>query len=288
MAELRVNGGWRGELDLLVSGGDPAPVDVSIARVDLDGNEVYVAVMRDVRERREYERTQEEFLASVAHDLKNPLAAVRGQAQLLRRRMLRGEMPDPERLLAGLTAIDAGAGRMAGMIDELVDVARLRAGQPIELRRQPVDLAALAQRHVEEMQRLDDRHQFILEAGDAPVFGMWDSARIERVVANLVGNAIKFSPRGGPVTIRVGRGEAFGGPCAVLSVSDQGVGIPASDLPYVFERFHRGRNVGSIRGSGIGLAGARSIVEGHGGTIAVESAEGTGSTFTVRLPLDAP
>jgi PAS domain S-box-containing protein len=287
MAELRAIGTWRGELDLLVDGGEPAPVDASIAQVELAGDEVYVAVLRDVRERREYEKMQEEFLSSVAHDLKNPLAAVRGQAQLLRRRLLRGDMPDPERLMTGLTAIDDGAGRMAGMIDELVDVARLRAGQPIELRRQPTDLVTIARRNVEEMQRIDDRHQFTLEADEPSVIGMWDHARIERVVANLVGNAVKFSPRGGPVTVRVSRDDALGVSSAVLSVSDRGVGIPSADLPYVFERFHRGRNVGGIRGSGIGLAGARSIVEGHGGTVSVESVEGRGSTFTVRLPVDA-
>jgi PAS domain S-box-containing protein len=285
LSELRNDGKWRGDLDLKTGEGQPAPVDASFTRVELPDGNAFVAVLRDVSERRAMEQMQEEFLASVAHDLKNPLAAVRGQAQLLRRRLQKGEMPDPERLLTGLNGIDSGAGRMAGMIDELVDVARLRAGQALELRRQPVDLAAVVQRLVDETNRMDDHHRVKYVAPEETVVGMWDSARIERVVANLLGNAVKFSAKGTLVTVTVSRDDGWGEPCAVLTVVDEGVGIPAADLPYIFERFRRGRNVTGIRGSGIGLSGARSIVEGHGGAVSVESVEGKGSTFVVRLPL---
>ncbi|MGI9253842.1 MAG: sensor histidine kinase, partial [Thermomicrobiales bacterium] len=233
----------------------------------------------------EFEATPEEFLGNVAHDLKNPLTAVRGHAQLLLRKLQRGEMPDPERLMAGLIAIDEGAGRMAAMIDELVDLARLRGGQPLELRRQPVDLVASARRLVEETQRINDRRQLRLLAAEPSIIGTWDSARIERVIANLVSNAVTYSPEGVSVTVSVSRDEVEGEPWAMLTVSDRGVGIPADDALPVFEWFHRAGNVAAIRGSGLGLAGLRAIVEGHGGTIAVESREGAGSTFTVRLPL---
>jgi signal transduction histidine kinase len=112
--------------------------------------------------------------------------------------------------------------------------------------------------------------------------------RLERVLENLLSNAIKYSPEGGSITVAIAD-EEIGGPWAVLTVRDQGLGIPAADLPRVFERFQRARNVeGRIGGTGIGLASARQIVEQHGGTIAAESAEGTGSTFTVRLPLAFP
>jgi signal transduction histidine kinase len=116
----------------------------------------------------------------------------------------------------------------------------------------------------------------------------WDAVRLARVLDNLVGNAIKYSPEGGPIVVTISRETtAAGTRWAVLSVRDQGVGIPPSDLPHVFERFYRGRNItAEIAGTGIGLASARQIVEQHTGTISVESHAGQGSTFTVRLPLE--
>jgi signal transduction histidine kinase len=286
LARLAASGEWRGELDLCRADGSAVPVDVVVTTVALPGETAYVAVVRDMSERRALERLQEEFVANVAHDLKNPLATIRGQAQLLRRRLARGEPPDPDRLLTGMAAIDAGAERMVAMIDDLVDVARLRGGQPLELRRQPVDLGELARRAIEEVDRSHERHPIRLVAPEEPVVGLWDGGRLERVVANLLSNAVKYSPEGGEVVVRVGREEDAGRVCAVLAVEDHGVGIPAADLPHIFDRYRRGRNVGGIVGSGIGLSGARTIVEQHGGTIAVRSTEGEGSTFTVRLPLD--
>ena len=117
---------------------------------------------------------------------------------------------------------------------------------------------------------------------------MWDADRLTRVLENLVANAVKYSPAGSTVVVRVDFEEAPNGPLAVLSVADQGVGIPAADLPHIFERFRRGGNVaGRIAGSGLGLWGSQRIVAQHGGTITIDSAEGSGTTVTVRLPLEA-
>jgi signal transduction histidine kinase len=116
--------------------------------------------------------------------------------------------------------------------------------------------------------------------------GQWDRVRLARVIDNLVGNAVKYSPRGGVVQVLVDlyeRAERS----AVLRVVDTGEGIPTLDLPHIFERFHRGRNVaGRIPGTGIGLSGVRDILAQHGGSIDVQSAVGEGTTVTVRLPLD--
>jgi signal transduction histidine kinase len=102
-----------------------------------------------------------------------------------------------------------------------------------------------------------------------------------------VANAVKYSPAGSPVVVRIDREEAPGGPVAMLSIADQGVGIPADDLPHIFERFRRGGNVaGRIAGSGLGLWGSQRIVAQHGGTIAIDSTEGKGTIVTVRLPLE--
>jgi signal transduction histidine kinase len=215
----------------------------------------------------------------------NPLTTVRGQTQLLRRRIARGAPLDEARLRSGLESIDTASVRMTRLIDELADVMRLRAGQEIELRRESADLVALAQRTADEQGRLTERHTIRLVSAVPELIGFWDGPRLERVLGNLLGNAIKYSPEGGEITIRIAREGNGDTDTAILSVEDHGVGIPPGDLHLVFERFRRAENVQSIAGSGIGLAGTRRIVELHGGTIAVTSIEGEGSTFTVRLPI---
>ena len=231
-------------------------------------------------------RLRDEFLAAVSHDLKTPLTVVSGHAQLLRRALERGDRADPRRLLGRVAEIEGAAVRMAGMVDELLDVARLRAGEPLELRRAPTDLVALAGEAVAAQRAAAPDRAVRLEVDAPALVGGWDAARLRRVLENLLSNAVKYSPDGGDVVVRVARAEdPDGSVVAVLAVADDGVGIPAADLPHVFERFRRGGNVGAIAGSGIGLAGANRVVEQHGGTVSVESAEGRGSTFTVRLPL---
>jgi signal transduction histidine kinase len=143
-----------------------------------------------------------------------------------------------------------------------------------------MDLVALARRAVAEQQQTTERHTLHLEAPSTALVGDWDGRRLERVLSNLLDNAVKYSPDGGQVVVSVQRE----GDWAVVVVRDRGVGIPEDDLPHVFERFRRGANVtGRIGGTGIGLAGVRAIVDGHGGTVHVDSQEGVGSTFTVRL-----
>ena len=230
-------------------------------------------------------RVRDDVLASVSHDLKSPLTSISGTAQLLRRRVdAAGEQRD-ERLATGLGRIEATTARMSTLIDELVDTARLELGQDLPLRREMTDLVELVELAIAEHQRDAGRHQIELERRADRLVGLWDSARLRRVVDNLLGNAIKYSPEGGPIRVTVDRSEDDGGPSAVLTVADRGVGIPPEDRSHVFERGRRGSNVGQIGGTGIGLAGACQIVRQHGGSIGVESEVGAGSTFTVRLPL---
>jgi PAS domain S-box-containing protein len=254
--------------------------------VDATGRVVGASkIARDITERKRVEALREEFLAAVTHDLKNPLGGLKASAQLLLRGLRRGGPPDLDRLERGLATIDQAASRMAGLIDEMADAARLRAGQDLELAPEPVDLVAVARRCAEQYQATTEAHALSVVAGVPELVGTWDPARLERVVANLLTNAIKYSPDGGEVEVRVGREEDAAGCWAVLSVRDGGIGVPSADLPHVFERYRRGSNVGGLAGTGLGLAGVKRIVEQHGGTIAVDSAEGRGSTFTVRLPL---
>jgi len=174
------------------------------------------------------------------------------------------------------------------MIDELLDASRLQAGRPLDLNRQRTDLVALARRLVAEQQWGAERHEITLTAATPELIGPWDPARLERVLANLLSNAVKYSPEGSDIQVTLTTVAANGAepPYAEVTVADAGIGIPDTDLPHIFERFHRGSNVAQgIAGSGIGLATAKQIVEQHGGTLSVEGKEGHGATFTMRLPL---
>jgi signal transduction histidine kinase len=175
---------------------------------------------------------------------------------------------------------------MNHLIDQIMDAARIRGDRPLELEIRAADLVELAQSAVAAEQQISDRHTIRLELSEPSLIGQWDARRLERVVQNLLSNAIKYSPDGGEVLVTVRRERSHAGDWAVLSVRDEGIGIPERDLPYIFERFHRASNVaGRITGSGIGLATARQVAEQHGGTLRVESREGVGSTFTLRLPV---
>jgi PAS domain S-box-containing protein len=231
-------------------------------------------------------RIRDHVLASVSHDLRNPLATIKGTAQMLRRQVLRRNLPDAGRLVEGMDRIDDAVSKMTSMMGELLDVARLEAGQPLELNRDAVDLVGLAREAVAAFSRSNPRHSIVLHTRAESLTGEWDGPRLERVLDNLLSNAIKYSPDGGTVTLACGQEHTDGQSWAVLSVADEGIGIPAVDLPQVFERFHRGANVGrQIAGVGLGLAGVKHIVEQHEGSIAIASEDGRGTTVTLRLPL---
>jgi signal transduction histidine kinase len=184
-----------------------------------------------------------------------------------------------------LEAVDADANRMVSLIDELMDAAHLRTGRMLTLTLAPTDLVELAHACAADAQRRAT-HVISTVSSEDELIGVWDRSRLERVIQNLLNNAVKYSSPGSPIEVQVRCEDAPDGPpWAVLSVRDEGVGIPADDLPRIFERFHRGGNVSATPGAGIGLSGAKQIVEQHGGTIAVESVENQGSTFTIRLPL---
>jgi signal transduction histidine kinase len=232
-------------------------------------------------------RARDETLASISHDLRTPLTSIRGLAQLLKRRLARGIAVSPEELTDRLTRIEEQTALMARMIDDLLDLARIEAGRPLELRREICDLVALVQTWAADLQRTAPQHQLLVIAEDGPVVGSLDAARVERVVQNLLTNAVKYSPAGGDVEVTLRAERRSDGDWVELTVRDSGIGIPADDLPRIFERFYRAGNVGeNLRGNGLGLAGARQIVEQHGGEIGVTSEPGAGTTFTVRLPLD--
>jgi two-component system CheB/CheR fusion protein len=270
-----------------------AVVTVSRAVEPTTGRSYAIAMVVDEAARRLAEQSRRELVSFVSHDLKSPLTALALQVGLARRAVAAGAGGE-ERLAHALAQIDRQVGRMGKLLDELLDAARLRERRPLDLAPAAMDLVALVRPLVEELQTNAPRHRVELTIEQPSLIGSWDARRLERVVQNLLSNAAKYSPAGGSVRVSLAREPgASGAPgvaaWAVLRVADEGVGIPAADRSRIFDWFARGANVtGSrIEGSGIGLAAVRAIVEQHGGSVSLDSEEGRGSTFTVRLPMAA-
>ncbi len=229
---------------------------------------------------------RDEFLSTMSHDLRNPITALKGRTQVLLRRLDRLPAEERETFARHLESMDATSDKMDRLIGELVEVTRQRMTQPFALRRGPVDLIRLVRQVTADGAQGSDRHTITVESDGSTLIGEWDETRLDRVLTNLLANAIKYSPAGGEIVVRLSQEQRPSGAVARIAVQDQGLGIPVVDLPHIFERFFRAGNVTtSIAGSGIGLAGAQQIVAMHGGTLSVESVEGAGSTFIVELPL---
>jgi signal transduction histidine kinase len=245
------------------------------------------AAVDDARARARAEaelRTRDELVAVVAHDLKHPLASANWHLEILRRRANRDGSVTREHLTGQLDVIQQSIQSLTAQIDELQDATRLQSGHTLDLHLVRTDLVALAQRVVLQYEDPSDSSRFQFESSTPTLYGEWDHMRLERVIANLLSNAVKYSSSGTNIRVNVARN----GSSAVLSVEDHGVGIPPADVAHIFQRYRRGSNVAQhTRGSGLGLAGVRAIVEQHGGSINVRSVEGQGATFVVSLPLAA-
>ncbi|HTK08237.1 MAG TPA: GAF domain-containing sensor histidine kinase [Ktedonobacteraceae bacterium] len=225
------------------------------------------------------------FLFTVTHDLRSPLTSIIGSAQLLERCIEKYRPPESHKYRQPLEVISASTRRMNTMIEDLLDLACLQMGLQLELKREEGDLIEVARRLVNEHQQNTSKHQLMLQTDLHSLSADYDAPRIERVLANLLSNAIKYSPGGGEIIVNISQQEEDGG-WAVISLQDYGIGIPAQDLPYIFEPFHRASNSErNIQGTGLGLTSASQIIEQHGGKISVISKEGQGTIFTIRLPL---
>jgi signal transduction histidine kinase len=226
------------------------------------------------------------IVSATIHDIKSPLAAIRVRVEVLQEEA-RASTLDAEQLGSSLARIAFSAARIERLSGTVVDLTRGQGGEPLRLDREPVDLVALARRLVDEQQIATVRHRLWVETELEQLVGDWDFERLERAVSGLLTNALRYSPRGGDIALTIGREPDDAGGRAVMRVIDQGIGVPADELPHMFDLFFRGKNAEHIPGSGVGLADIHGIVTAHGGTVVVESVEGAGSTFTVTLPLRA-
>jgi PAS domain S-box-containing protein len=274
LARLAREGFWRGELELRRKDGAIVPIEAQTTAVDLPDGTIYVSAMRDIGERRALERMQQELLATVTHDLKNPLASISGHAQLLQRRQAYTER--------SVVAILSETRRLGRLIDDLLDVTRAQTGQ-LTITRDWGDLLASVQAAVEAARVVSTTHRVELAAPEGPLVAFFDRDRLEQVVQNLLLNAIKYSPDGGTVRVQVDdRADEIW-----ISVTDEGIGIAPDALPRLFRRFYRtpAARDRKLPGLGLGLFVTRSLIEAHGGRIWAESAgPGQGSSFTVVLP----
>jgi PAS domain S-box-containing protein len=220
-----------------------------------------------------------QFLSVAAHELKTPLTSLRAAAQLLLRRLDLGAGPDPQSLRRGLRVVDEQLERLARLVDQLLDVVGLEAGRLVPARAR-TDLAALVARAVELAQARAGGHALRVTA-PGPVWADVDPGRLEQVLANLLDNAIKYSPGGGPIDVEL----TEPGPGTVrLAVRDRGLGIPPEHRARLFERFYQAHAGNHRSGLGLGLHLSREIVEQHGGEIRAEFPPDGGTRFVVTLP----
>jgi signal transduction histidine kinase len=240
--------------------------------------EANAALRREVAERMRAEEARDEFLSVAAHELKTPLTSLRGFAQLLAMQMEGGQPPDPRRLAKALDAIERQSEKLSVLVSQLLDVSRLQAGRLV-LERKRTDVTSLA-RHVLEAAAPRTRgHLLELKAPDT-VTGHVDPIRLEQVITNLVDNAIKYSPAGGPVRVTI----APSGAALRITVTDKGLGIPPEHRDRIFDRFHQAHVERRLGGMGLGLYISREIVELHGGTLTCEESTSAGTRMAVTVP----
>ncbi|MCB9011545.1 MAG: HAMP domain-containing histidine kinase [Actinobacteria bacterium] len=249
-----------------------------VGRVGAALNELLDHVQESLNERHEGEQRLRQFVADASHELRTPLASIRGYAELSRRH------PDevPADVAHALARINAEADRMGTLVDDLLLLARLDSGRPLEM--EPVDLLPLIIDAVADAQAAGPGHRWILKLPDEPVVVSGDRGRLVQVVVNLLSNARVHTPEGTRVTVGVQGGDG-----AVITVADDGPGIPADLRPNVFRRFARG-DVARTRtrnSTGLGLSIVAAVVEAHGGSVEAESSP-AGTVFTVTLPGSIP
>ena len=267
--------------------GEEFPAEASISKVAVGGSTFFAVVLRDVTYRKSVEEAlhravaaRDDVLGIVAHDLRNPLSTIMMQAALLER-----PEPEPERRdQTPRLVITRSAKRMNQLIQDLLDVAVVEAGQ-LKVERERLSAAEVARDAVEAHTPLatSSGRELRLDVGDGVPDVSGDRHRLHQVFDNLIGNALKFTPEGGRITVAAAAGERD----VMFSVADTGPGIAPESLPHVFDRFWQAATRASRLGAGLGLPITKGIVEAHGGRIWVDSMPGRGTTFFFTIPIAA-
>jgi signal transduction histidine kinase len=265
------------------------PSDVEELRATVNRAIERRALRRRLLELEEVDRLKTQFLSMASHELRTPLTAVSGFIQVARRRITRAAENDSgvdwkqeaTRAAETLELAQRQSRRLGRLVDELLDVSRLQLGR-VELHQRELDLVHSVREVVERMKLLHASHAFELKTDTQKAIVLADQDRIDQVFENLLGNAVKYSPAGGAVSVTI----AIDGSEAQVSISDEGIGISADELENVFNIFYRSPDprAGHVGGLGLGLYISREIVNRHGGRLWAESGP-KGSTFYVAMPL---
>lgn len=260
-----------------------------LAQTDLLG---YLVLIQDLTEIHHLRSVRRDFISNISHELRTPLASLTLLIETLQEIVLE----DPLAAQQFLEKAAAEAAAISQIVEELLELSRIESGKvPLQLR--PTAIADFLLPTIERLQSQAERNKLALVVqlpSDLPPV-LIDPSRIQHVLSNLLHNAIKFTPSGGQVTVRatfslaeqpqLKKEGGFSGPMVIIEVQDNGMGIPAADLPRIFERFYKADRARSQGGTGLGLAIARHLVQAHGGEIWVKSKEGKGSRFFFSLPV---
>lgn len=253
-------------------------LQVSIAPIVGGGGWSALVVIHNVSDVRRMEQVRREFIANVSHELRTPLAGIKSVLDTLEG----GAISDEPTAREFLERADREVDRLVRMVEELLELSRIESGE-VPIARERVDINEVISDTMRRLSHTAEQNgvSLKLENGAEPATVTGDADRLERVVVNLVGNAIKFTPEGGSVTVAKTVADGM----VSVRVCDTGVGIDPDDLPRVFERFYKADRSRRGGGTGLGLAVVKHTIEAHGGTVGVESAPGRGSTFWFQVPL---
>jgi signal transduction histidine kinase len=265
------------------------PVGVVVRATQTRSDQQYVAVLHDLSARKateraaaleELNRLQREFISIASHELRTPATAVLGFSEILVDRL---SEDDPNRDIAAM--VHEQSIQLASLLEDVLDASRLEAGR-VELYLEPIDLASVLDSLLSTVEGRSPSHRLVADLEPAASAVRADPIKLKRILGNLVDNAVKYSPRGGTVTVaaRLGRRPGW----VEVTVADEGIGIPADQLESVFDRFHRvdATDTRRVRGTGLGLYIVRQLVELHGGTVRAEGRPGGGSLFRLELPAE--
>jgi PAS domain S-box-containing protein len=285
-ATLLRTGQWSGELTHRTSDGRDVRVESRMRLIREGAERTVVEADRDVTERvrtlealREADRRKDEFLATLAHEIRNPLAPIRNELEIMR--VARG---NPDVIEHSRAVMERQLAHLVHLVDDLMDVSRITRGK-LQLRREQLSLEAVLQAALETSRPLIEaaRHELTVQMPQMPVYVLGDLTRLAQIFSNLLNNAAKYTPPGGRIALTASAEDG----AAVIEVRDTGVGIAVEALPKIFEMFtQENRDRGVAPGLGIGLALVHALTEMHGGSVtAASDGVGAGSSFTVRLPV---
>jgi PAS domain S-box-containing protein len=236
-----------------------------------------VLTLRDVTVERELEKMKSEFVSTAAHELRTPLTSILGFAELLQDSKAFSLQERSE----FVALIHDKAEKLSELIDELLDISRIEAGQVIPLVRQAVPLGPLVETSLNFFRYSSPRHQFKLLMPAAPLTVYADPRRISQVLDNLLSNAVKYSPEGGSITVKLDTATEH----CTISVSDEGIGMSSEQIERIFDKFYRvDASTTAVQGVGLGMTIVRDLIESHGSEITVKSAPGQGTTISFTLP----